>query len=250
MQADCSQAEARIVALLSRDERTLKLFEEGDIHNVTSGWCFNKDPKDIIGAERFIGKTARYAGLYGAKKRRLMNTINTDAYKFNVRDSVGKIVSISEFRAGQILDTFHNHTPNVQGVYHPSIQGILQNNRRILTNAYGRERQFFDRWGDDLFREAYAYIPSSSVHDHILLAAFRIAEQAPWIIFIVDAHDAWLTQVPIERIDEASAIIRKEMEIPLDFSKCSIPCGKLTIPCDIEVGYDYKNLKKQKRIAA
>jgi hypothetical protein len=179
-----------------------------------------------------------------------MNTINTDAYKFSIKNSIGRIVSISEFRAGQILETFHAHRPKIQGVYHPAIQNCLQSNQRKLTNAYGRERQFFDRWGDDLFREAYAYIPSSSVHDHILLAAFRIAEIAPWIIFIVDAHDAWLTQVPIDRIEEASDIMRAEMEVPFDFSRCSIPCGKLMIPCDIEVGYNYKDLKKVKRLAA
>jgi uracil-DNA glycosylase family 4 len=249
LQADLSQAEAREVAHLSSDQETLKLFETTDIHKVTAGWSFNKKPEDITPDERFIGKTARYSGLYGAKKRRLMNTINTDAYKFSIRDSNGKIVSISEFRAGKILETFHARTPNVQGVYHPAIQEALANNNRILVNAYGRERQFFDRWGDDLFREAYAYIPSSSVHDHILLAAFRIVERAPWIIFLIDAHDAWLTQVPEDRTDEASKIVREEMEVPFDFSRCSIPCGKLVIPCDIEIGMDYKNLKKQKRVA-
>jgi hypothetical protein len=178
-----------------------------------------------------------------------MNTINTDAYKYSVRDSSGKIIFISEYRAGQILDVFHRKTPNVQGVYHPEIQEILQKNKRILVNAYGRPRQFFDRWGDDLFREAYAYIPSSSVHDHILLAAFRIKERAPWIIFVVDAHDAWLTEVPVDRIEEAKNIIREEMERPFDFSYSSISVGELVIPCDIEIGENYKDLKKMARAA-
>jgi hypothetical protein len=37
--------------------------------------------------------------------------------------------------------------------------------------------------------------------------------------------------------------IKPIMEQPIDFSRCSIPRGLLTIPADFEVGLNYKELK-------
>lgn len=38
------------------------------------------------------------------------------------------------------------------------------------------------------------------------------------------------------------------MERPIDFSKCSLPRHKLKIPCEIEVGKNYRDFKKFKDI--
>jgi hypothetical protein len=53
-----------------------------------------------------------------------------------------------------------------------------------------------------------------------------------------------LISVPIPRTLEAAEILREEMEKPIDFSKCSLPRGLLKIPCDVEIGSNYKDLKK------
>jgi hypothetical protein len=36
------------------------------------------------------------------------------------------------------------------------------------------------------------------------------------------------------------------MERPIDFSKCSIPRRHLKIPCDVEIGSNYRDLSKFK----
>jgi len=41
-------------------------------------------------------------------------------------------------------------------------------------------------------------------------------------------------------------ILREEMQKPIDFSACSLSRGELVIPCDVEIGYNYKDLKKFK----
>lgn len=251
-QADLSQAELYVVAHLSDDFELLDLLKrtridksKGDVHDITAQRILGV--KGIAnGEERFLTKKVRYGGSYGMEKRKLMSEINSNAYKYDIP------VRVSEFRAGKLLQGFHDFTPKIRGVYHPVIQSTLSSNNRILFNAYGRPRQFHARWDSDLFREAYAYIPSSTVHDHIARAVLNIKGttghdgKAPWITFIVDAHDAFLCQYPIERRAEFAAVMREEFETPISFSKCSLPKGELIIPCDIEVGMDYKNLKKIK----
>jgi hypothetical protein len=59
----------------------------------------------------------------------------------------------------------------------------------------------------------------------------------------VEAHDALLVQVKEENKEDAAGIIRDEFTKPIDFSTCSLVRDHLVIPCDIEFGYDYKDLK-------
>lgn len=251
---DLSQAEARILAHLCNDEFTLNLFKTtdkdksaGDFHDITAQRVLKIPHIVASGDERFIIKEVRYGCSYGMEKRRMKDRINTRAYKYRVP------VQISEYRAGQLLESFHSFTPLIKKYYHPTIQDLLAANNRVLINAYGRPRQFLGRWGEDLFREAYPQIPSSTVHDKIATVLINVhgthdkPGRAPWIRFVVDAHDALAGLWPIDRRDEAIKIMREEMESPIDFSKCSIPRGELIIPCDVEIGQDYKNLKKVPR---
>jgi hypothetical protein len=62
----------------------------------------------------------------------------------------------------------------------------------------------------------------------------------------VESHDALLVSIPIERKLEAAKILKEELERPIDFAACSLERGKLIIPCEVEEGYDYKNLSKFK----
>jgi len=55
LQADSSQAEARVVALLANDENMLRLYDEHDIHALTASWFFGGNESDyskkILGHE-------------------------------------------------------------------------------------------------------------------------------------------------------------------------------------------------------
>jgi DNA polymerase I-like protein with 3'-5' exonuclease and polymerase domains len=62
----------------------------------------------------------------------------------------------------------------------------------------------------------------------------------------MEAHDALLFSIPEQRKLEWIPIIKEEMERPIDFTNCSIPRRHLSIPCDVEVGYNYEKLSKFK----
>ena len=257
LQADSSQAEARVVALLADDPEMLRLYDEHDIHALTASWFFGGKEEDyskkILGyekPERFAGKTLRHAGNLGAGKRRASIELNTQARKYKIA------FSISELFADKALRTFHELSPNIRKVFHADVIKCLEKNRRLIAPVptgidadAGGTRIFFERWGEDLFRQAYAYIPQRTVSENTKAAALRIRKRASWIKILVESHDALLVQVPMEKKDIAAGILKEEFEKPINFSKCSLPRGIITIPCDIEEGMNYKDLSKFKWMA-
>lgn len=248
---DLSQAEARLVALLSRDIELLALFDTVDIHAFTAAMIFKGDYKNFLKTpageppERFIGKTARHAGNYGMGKHRLMQTVNTDAKKYGID------LQISEYRAGKILNTFHEFTPKIRSVFHKEVERALEEHERLLFNPFGRRRRFYERWGESLFKEAYAFIPQSTVSDHLKRAMLRVKKQMPKLVFQIEAHDACFGEAREKDIDDVVSLIKYELMQPIDFSLCTLSRGSIVIPADIEIGEkSYKDLRKYKKLAA
>jgi uracil-DNA glycosylase family 4 len=252
---DSAQAEARVVFLLANDEQALRDIDEHDYHALTASWffggCEDDYSKKKLGYEspiRFAGKTLRHAGHLGAGKRRASIELNTQARKYKIP------IQIDEGTAERALKIFHQKQPKIQQVFHNGIIECLAKDRRYLTaplpygiNAKtGGKRQFFERWGDELFREAFAYIPQRAVSDNTKAAALRIRQSHPWIKIILEAHDALLCSAPTQFVQEAAGILRQEMERPIDFSTCSLPRRSLVIPADVEIGDNYMELKKYK----
>lgn len=236
LEADLSQAEARIVAILSDDSYTLQLFDTEDIHRVTSSWIFNTDPGNITSDQRFIGKVARHSGNYGTGKRTFMLSVNSLAKKF------GLPIQISEKRAQEILDIFHTRTPKIRRVFQSEVKSQVSKDRTLF-NPFGRMRQFFGNLKDE---ELYAQIPQSTVPDQVRHAGLRIKNRLPGIRICAETHDALLFKVPEDKVDSYASVIKQELEVPIDFRSCSLPRGNLVIPAEISVGDRYSELKKVK----
>src|SRR5690606_31711508 len=147
--------------------------------------------KKIIGyekPERFAGKTIRHAGHLGASARRAMLEVNTLARKFKVN------YTISEAFAKKALETFHEKQPKIRGNYQNRIRELIEKNRRLyapiphgINAKKGGMRIFFERHGEELFRQAYSYIPQRSVSEHTKAAALRIKKEKPHYRLIVEA---------------------------------------------------------------
>lgn len=252
IEPDLSGAEARVVALLANDERLLKAFQyDIDIHRLTAGWIagidlplleqfwnvaegcvslaaeVNKILKAAIDEEaRQIGKKFRHAGHYDMQKK-----------------TAGENAGVSEWRASQILTKFHATNPNIKGVFHKEIVSALKWNNRTLVSPNGRQRLFLNKWGEELWREAYAQIPQSTVSDQNKKAAQAFEKRCPKAMILAESHDSFLTQVPLalgeqfpmKYIDEAIEVMTEEMEMPIDFKNCSLSRGELVIPCEIKM---------------
>jgi DNA polymerase I-like protein with 3'-5' exonuclease and polymerase domains len=259
LSADSGQAEARVVAVLSEDWDLLKAFDTVDIHRRTAGLIFGyckeliltetKIPVvDILekdGPERFCGKKTRHAGNYNMGKGRFMVEFNTDAQKFEIA------MSISEWRAGQMLDLFHAASPKIRGKFHADIISCLQNTRTII-DPFGGIRIFNGRMDDELYKEGFANIPQRTVAHLVQGAAIKIDEELngdPDAQWLSEDHDSLKMLVPEHNWEPYANLLRKHMQAPIDFSTyCSLKRDYvLTIPCDIEISdTNYAEMRKVK----
>ena len=262
MSVDSAQAEARVIFLLAEDYEALELIDTHDYHALTASWFVGGTEEDwskkVLGYEhpnRFLGKTLRHAGHLGASKKRAAIETNTQARKFNIN------IRVSEAQAERALNTFHAKQPKIKQVFQHGIRECIARTRRLIApvpygiNAkIGGIRIFFERESEDLYREAFSYIPQRTVSENTKAAAIRIVGnnergiigRAPWMQLLIEAHDGLLFQVPIERKYEAAKILKEEMEVPIDFSTCSLQRGILKIPAEVEEGMNYFDLRKFK----
>jgi DNA polymerase I-like protein with 3'-5' exonuclease and polymerase domains len=236
LERDYSQAEARIVSLLSDDLDDLKLFDTMDKHKLTASKIFNLPMDKINDDHRFVGKVGKHAFSYGEQKKKLMLSANSDAIKFGIN------LQLSEKEAGRILEVINKMCPKIRSVFQREVRDIVQKTR-ILWNPYGRMRQFFGYLKET---EAYAQIPQSTVPDCLGMAGLRMKAAYPWLRFCLDMHDAFVWKIREDRQDEALKITKEFMEVEIDFKYCSLPRGKLVIPTEAKVGKRLSEMEKVK----
>ena len=221
--ADLSQAEARVVAYLSREDRLKAVFAEGgDIHRRNASIIFHK-PVDIISEnERQLAKTLVHAANYGIGVRKFATTISS-----------------TEDRARQLLNLYHANYPRIR-MWHMEVEEQLRKSR-VLETPLGRKRMFFGRWGNDLTREAIAYVPQSTVGDVLNMGIIRCKDAMPqnWEM-ILQNHDAVLMQVPLDADPQhVSRFLKHYFEFPIEVNG-----EMLTIPIDIKEGLTWGDLHK------
>lgn len=259
IQADSSQAEARVVAVLSEDYELLEAFDRIDIHRRTAGLILGMTKELILSTEfipkvdeigkdapeRFCGKKTRHAGNYDMKERRFTTEFNTDAQKFGIK------MGVSEWKSKQMLDLFHSASPKIRGVFHSDIRDCIDSTR-CLIDPFGGVRIFNGRFDEDLYKEGYANIPQRTVAHLVQGALIKISEELgndDSVMFISENHDSLLLQAPASNWEPYARLMKKHMQAEIDFSLyCSLKRNvKLTIPCDIEVSdTNYAEMRKVK----
>lgn len=222
--ADLSQAEARVVAYLAREERLQNLFSDPtqDIHKRNAAMVFNKRVEEITENERQLAKTLVHAANYGIGARKFAKHIGRDA-------SVAR----------DLLNQYYSLYPSIKR-WHLDVENQL-GKTRIMRTPLGRARMFFGRWSQDLVREAIAYVPQSTVSDIINIGIINAFYALPpeWEI-LLQVHDSVLMQVPETTAPEQVVrFIKHYFEFPIEIGN-----KWLTIPVDIKRGYDWATMVK------
>jgi len=259
LQGDSSQAEARVVAILSEDWDLLAAFDKIDIHRRTAGLIMGMtkelnlqpgyikivDDMDKEDPARFCGKKTRHAGNYDMGSNRFMLEFNTDAQKFDIP------ISISSWKAGEMLKLFHAASPRIKGKFHTDIIDCLEYTRTLI-DPFGGVRIFNGRMDDSTYKEGYANIPQRTVAHLVQGAALKIDEELNGdkaMMWISENHDSLLMQAPANNWEPYAKLIKQHMQTPIDFSTyCSLKRDIiLTIPCDIEISdTNYAEMRKVK----
>ena len=224
IEADKKQGEAMIVAWLASELRMKEVFKSGgDIHRKNAGYIFRKSEDSVTSNERYLAKRMVHASNYGMGS-------NTMAAYCRMSRNEAQVAQKRYFEA----------FPNILS-WQAKVRKEVKKTR-VLTNPFGRRRVFFDRMGEDLFREAYAFVPQSTLVDDVnrsMIQIFCIAE--PELQLLHQGHDSLLFQVVKSKVDWAIGVIRKNFELPF-------VCREdiLTIPVEVKVGENWGEMKEVK----
>jgi len=187
---DKKGAEWVAVAYLSGDANMIKVIEEElDPHAYTAHLMTGLPIELIKEEDSLIGHT-NDPSLVAAGRAKLIKSspANQHAYEgaeflprtmtirqcgkksnhgLNYDEGYKMFALINEMLEGEAKRICHmyKHTvyPGVN-IWHKSIQNKLQQDR-TLTNCFGRSMRFLGRWDDKLFKEAYSFLPQSTVVD-------------------------------------------------------------------------------------
>lgn len=233
---DQAQAEDWVVSAIIADngggtQGLDELISKVDRHRRLAMQIFKK-PESECGKGtmlRYMGKKTRHAGNYGMQAPRMAAVL------------AGEGFAVNRQYCEVLLEQFHKAEPEIRNTFQRRIEDELRNSRTLQTPV-GRTRYFFGlRPGDNnskLIKEAYSYIPQSTVGDNTGLAVLHCETSGKeWVV--MDGHDAVVLEVPdSERsITEAIELLSRAFDRKLTF-----PNGtEIKIPVEFTLGYDLKN---------
>jgi len=218
---DLSQAENRVVAYIAPEPTMIDAFETGkDVHKLTGALIHRVPIEEVTDEQRSVGKRANHG-------------LNYDfGYK-----SAAILWEITEAESKFIVDRYHSVYPGVRQ-YHAWVRDALAKNR-TLTTPFGRSRRFMGRWGDELFKEAYSFIPQSTVADKLnrdgLIFLYYNQEYFKAVELLNQVHDSVVFQIPISAgvsyAAEVLLCLKASLEKPIKWRS-----SEFIIPADISVG--------------
>ena len=214
IEADYSQAEARVMAYVSQCAPMMEAFDSGrDIHTIVAERIFKKKVhKDDI--ERKMAKFVVFGLMYGRQAQSV-----ADQFRIPLKE------------AEAIMNQFFAEFPEVKSFMEYVVEEARS--KRVLRNLYGRTRifppgPFLPEWE----RQALNFIPQSTIADHTNQALAALVElfrsQGSGATVILQLHDAIGVKSPEDCVDETVKLIRDVMERP-------IPNTSLVIPIDVKV---------------
>ena len=226
VQVDLKQAESRFVAYDSADHKLISFLENPklDVHKYMASKIYGIPESNVTKAQRQLGKKSGHGANYNMKAGIFVETCLSEM------DLV-----LSKKEAEHILKTYYEEFPGIPR-WHLDIRKELSNTRRLRT-PLGRERYFYGRLGDDMFREGYAYRPQSTVPDvtnqmmlHCL--KWRDEKRVPFAL-LLQVHDSLLFHC---EKSATSDLVQVLSNTNLWHPEILLPGGKLVIPTEVEVG--------------
>lgn len=250
---DLAQAESWIVAYLANEPTMKHVLATGDIHRETAQKAFagftdeqwervNKDERKV---RRYTGKRYNHATAYRMGPGRACEVINKDSDK-------PPFVTVTHAESKVFYKSWHDYY-HIQGWWN-EIEYQL-NETRTLRTPYDRIRYFFAPWGNELFREATAFVPQSTVADHMdgavqegvnnpggILEVYEQFVRTKKIRIVNQSHDSILCEIPME-----SCLTICEEIVKLLLRPLCINDEVFTIPVDCEIGFRWGELVEQHR---
>lgn len=237
--ADLEQAESRGVAYLAPDQAYIAACSSGDLHTTVAKMVWpnldwpgtSKGDREVADQIFYRHFTYRDMSKRGGHASNYYATAATVAKHLKIPISVAKLFQDAYFAAFPGISHWHTR-----------VEFELKT-RASLTTPLGRRRIFFGRLTEaSTLREAIASSPQSMIGEILNLGLYRVWEELEKKRRVVEIlgqiHDAIIFQYP-EREPEVVHEVCQLMTIP-------VPIGNntMTIPVEVKVGYNWKDLAK------
>ncbi len=227
LSADYSQAELRILAHVSGEQKLIEAFKRGeDIHARTAAEVLGKDPDSLTKEERNRAKAVNFGIIYGISA-------------FGLSEQLG----ISREEAGAYIDTYLARFPRVQEFIARTIAEAT--NKGFVTTLLGRRRMIPElRSSNHQMRSlgerlAVNTIMQGTAADVIKLAMIaihrRLGEEGLKARLVLQIHDELLLELPEDEIERCRELVLHEMRI-------AYPCEP-TLEADAGVGASWAEAK-------
>ena len=197
-----------------------------------------KESDNDIPSKRFyyFAKQTCHSANYGIK---------APTFVMNVLDKSEGQVVIPLVEGQRFLSVYHNLFPEIQN-WHAEIQARLKATRE-LKNLFGFPRYFHGMLTDQSFKEAYAFIPQSTVGCITHLAAEklqRLLDGGTRDDFAVmqNNHDSLLVQCFKSKHLEIARLMTEAMNCPLVNERGE----RFQMRSEVGMGYNWKDIKEIK----
>lgn len=226
---DYKQAEAWLVAYMAKCEPLIELLNDParDIHKENASRIFGIPLAEVTKEQRYLAKRVVHASNYGMGPDKLVKLCAEDG------------VHLSDHKAHDLMARYFMVYPEIKGVYWKYVEEQIKWHR-VLDTPFGRKRAFFGRYDDKLLREAYSYVPQSTVGDLGGKAVVRVYQEVQLGMadlgaeFLLNVHDSILVQCNETMVARTAEAVREAMRIPI-----TVDGRTFTIPTDCKIGRNW-----------
>lgn len=226
VEADYSQLELRIVALLANDEPYLETFKLGkDVHRVNAADFYGITEDEVTDKERESGKTVVYGLGYGGGVDTIYSQI------------APKFPAITKEMIRLLISRYYTKHPAIKAFQDKNLQNALDLGyvQEPLTGAV------YPFYGDIKPTVVFNFPIQTAAAYIVKKAMKRIAARLNWIdeAILMQIHDALVLEGP--NWQRLVRILKQEMTKAVSFGSAS-----MVFPVDIKVGTNWGELIKLK----
>lgn len=239
VEGDGAGAEARVVFVLADDFDGLAAMDQKPkIHAKTAGAIFGIDPYTITSKEPKIPKVGM---AYYDLGKRIRHAGNYKMGAFRLAQMSHLPIKFCE----EALEKFHAHDPKIKSVFHAEVENFIRRFRHLET-PFGRRRDFFNQFSEELLKEAIAYIPQSTISDLTKFTMWRIVDKLEGYLidyhFLVEQHDSILAEVKLDLKEKYLETFKRTYERPISFREGTLVRDyELIVPAEVFVGLNNWN---------
>lgn len=256
IEMDKAQAEWVVVAYQTGDANMIQVLEEGgDPHAHTAKLMFGASDELIAREKKLVGHLTDPVEIEEIRREHCPEIYDLPLVIRNcsLRQAGKKSNHALNYDETYKMFSLHNEMPEAESKiicdrYHEVYPGIHSNYElvqnqlrqdRTLTNCFGRKQKFLGQWDRDLWKQAYAFVPQSTVADLINRALIAIYfdgdPEVQGIELLAQVHDSILFQVPCNLGPDAILYCIDKMEFYMN-PTMTYGGRDFTIDTDIKAG--------------